>query len=85
MNVSVKVDSEVGRILSALNWRRGRAGTTKRAPLTIELGWSKAKPVSLQVERLICWEFLGVGGEIGNTAVDADSDEVTKVPQTSDK
>ena len=45
----------------------------------------QAKPVSLQVERLICWEFLGVGGEIGNTAEDADSDELTEVPLTIDK
>ncbi len=84
VNVSVKVDSEVGKILSALNWR-GTDRDYQARTATIELGWSKAKPVSLQVERLICWEFLGVGGEIGNTAVDADSDEVTKVPQTSDK
>ena len=84
VNVSVKVDSEVGKILSALNWRGTDRGYQARTA-TLELGWSKAKPVSLQVERLICWEFLGVGGEIGNSAEDTDSDEVTKVPQTSDK
>ena len=84
VNVSVKVNSEVGKILSALNWR-GTDRDYQARTATLELGWSKAKPVSLQVERLICWEFLGVGGEIGNSAEDADSDEVTKVPQTSDK
>ena len=84
VNVSVKVDSEVGKILSVLNWR-GMNRDYQARTATIELGWSKAKPVSLQVERLICWEFLGVGGEVGNSSEDADSDEVTKVPQTSDK
>ena len=80
----MKVNSEVGKVLSALNWRGTDRGYQARTA-TLELAWSKAKPVSLQVERLICWEFLGVGGEIGNSAEDADSDEVTKVPQTSDK
>lgn len=34
---------------------------------TIVLGWSKQTPPALQIERVICWQFLGVGGEIGNT------------------
>lgn len=66
VNVSVLVDSEVGKILSVINWRGMNREMVQRTA-TIVLGWSKQTPPALQIERVICWQFLGVGGEIGNT------------------
>ena len=65
VNVSVSVDSEIGEILSELNWRDTNRDMIPRTA-TLELGWSDQKPPRLQIERFICWQFLGVGGEIGN-------------------
>lgn len=63
VTVSVKADSEVGKALADINWRgMNRDYETRNA--TIELGWSKDKPARLQIERFICWEFIGVGGAI---------------------
>lgn len=66
VNVPVKVDSAQGRILSALNWR----GTNKRVlprTATVEIGWTDTTPSVLEVKKILCWEFLGVGGKLGNT------------------
>ena len=63
VNVSVKVDSKVGRALADINWR-GMNREYQSRSATIELAWSKDKPARLQIERFICWEFLGVGGTI---------------------
>ena len=66
VSLPIEVDSEVGRILSELNWHgenKNRAFKTA----TVELEWSDERPSKLKLKRMICWEFLGVGGEIGNT------------------
>lgn len=62
--INVKVDSETGRGLSLLNWR----GTKENRPLTrtatVELKWSgPATAAELEISRLVCWEFLGLGGQ----------------------
>lgn len=67
VNVPVLVDSEVGKILSELNWRGMNRDKILRTA-TVELGWSNEIPSKLQIEEVVCWEFLGVGGEVGNTA-----------------
>ena len=62
--VNVKVDSEMGRALSTINWR----GTKQNRPITrtatVELKWS-GEPTApeLEVGRFVCWEFLGLGGQ----------------------
>ena len=66
VNFPVEVDSEVGKILSVLNWR----GTNKRVfprTATLELEWTEGSPSNLVIKSVLCWEFLGVGGELGNT------------------
>ncbi|MBK1832038.1 hypothetical protein JIN77_14980 [Verrucomicrobiaceae bacterium R5-34] len=71
VNLPVEVDSEVGEILSVINWR----GTSLLVPprtATVELAWSDTKPSVLELKRVLCWEFLGVGGELGNTTPPAD-------------
>ncbi|MES2921624.1 MAG: hypothetical protein V4819_08760 [Verrucomicrobiota bacterium] len=62
--INVKVDSETGRALSSLNWR----GTKENRPLTrtatVEVKWSgPATAPELEISRLVCWEFLGLGGQ----------------------
>ena len=62
--VNVKVDSEIGRALSLINWR----GTKENRPITrtatVELKWSgDAAAPELEISRFICWEFLGLGGQ----------------------
>ncbi len=68
--VNVKLDSKHGKELSVINWR----GKNLSAPIfrtaTVELEWTGQpdKPV-LSLKRLVCWEFLGLGGvEIPATA-----------------
>lgn len=62
--VNVKVDSEIGRALSLINWR----GTKESRPITrtatVELKWA-GEPAApeLEISRFICWEFLGLGGQ----------------------
>mgnify|MGYP000866435749 FL=1 len=70
VTVSVKVDSEVGKALADINWR-GMNRDYESRNATIELGWSKDKPSRLQIERFICWEFIGVGGSIDNASKQA--------------
>ncbi|MCP5535053.1 MAG: hypothetical protein H7A51_02335 [Akkermansiaceae bacterium] len=70
VNVPVLVESETGRILSELNWR-GMNRDRKLRTATVELGWSNESPSKLQIVKIVCWEFLGVGGEAGNTAPEA--------------
>jgi hypothetical protein len=61
--VNVKVDSEMGRALSIINWR----GTKENRPITrtatVDLKWG-GEPTApeLKISRFICWEFLGLGG-----------------------
>lgn len=62
--INVKVDSDTGRAISSINWR----GTPENEPIsrtaTVELKWSdEADAPELTLERFICWEFLGLGGE----------------------
>jgi hypothetical protein len=62
--VNVKVDSEVGRALSLINWR----GTKESRPITrtatVELKWTgEPDAPELEISRFICWEFLGLGGQ----------------------
>lgn len=73
VNISVKTDSEIGKILSSLNWR-GMNREYQLRTATLELGWSEQKPARLQIERFLCWEFLGVGGEMGDVAQNGSAD-----------
>ncbi len=70
--VNVKVDSEIGRALSIINWR----GTKESHPITrtatIELKWTgdPANP-QLEISRFLCWEFMGLGGQDSNATASA--------------
>ena len=64
VSVPVLVDSEAGKVLSLINWRGMDRERVPRTA-TIELGWNDEAPS--KIGTVICWEFLGVGGEIENT------------------
>jgi len=68
--VDVKVDSDIGRILSPLNWRGTQETRPNTKTATVELAWTgSANNPQLELSRFICWEFLGLGGEPTATAV----------------
>lgn len=62
--INVKVDSEVGRTLSVINWRGNKKTNPITRTATVELEWTgqRDSPV-LEIKRFICWEFLGLGGK----------------------
>lgn len=61
--VNVKVDSEMGRALSTINWRGTKENRPVTRTATVELKWS-GEPTApeLEISRFLCWEFLGLGG-----------------------
>ncbi|MGL5018690.1 MAG: hypothetical protein ACRDBP_11170, partial [Luteolibacter sp.] len=64
VRVNVRVDTEVGRALSLINWR----GTKESRPITrtatVELKWTgDVDSPELEISRFVCWEFLGLGGQ----------------------
>lgn len=62
--INVKVDSELGRTLSILNWRGMEGGQPAPRTATVELRWGgEADRPVLEINRFICWEFLGLGGK----------------------
>ena len=62
VRVRVPVDSEVGRILSRVNWRRHEGQLPEARTATLELAWHDGEAPELAISRFICWEFLGLGG-----------------------
>jgi hypothetical protein len=60
--IPVAVDSEVGRVLSAVNWI-GSDGAAEMRTATLELGWEGTDDPQLVIRRFLCWEFLGLGGQ----------------------
>ncbi|MGB0991555.1 MAG: hypothetical protein ACPG32_03700 [Akkermansiaceae bacterium] len=68
--VQVKVNSQLGKQLALLNWR-GLDKPAQPKTATVELEWNNSSPSQLGLSRLVCWEFLGVGGQEGNAKVKA--------------
>ncbi len=62
--INVKVDSEVGRSLSIINWRETKDAHPTTRTATVELKWTgEENSPELEISRFICWEFLGLGGQ----------------------
>lgn len=64
--VLVKDDSELGEALSPLKWRNRVVARAPKRNATVSLQWTDEDEPRLQLGELICWEFLGLGGERGN-------------------
>lgn len=61
--IAVPVDSDVGRELSSINWLGKGERNPQSRTATMELEWrdDNGQP-ELVIQRLLCWEFLGLGG-----------------------
>jgi len=66
--VAVPVDSEIGRILSKVNWRGGKGKKPTAKTATVELAWRGEDDPKIEISRFVCWEFLGLGGETADAA-----------------
>ena len=64
--VLVKDESELGRALALLKWRDRVVAKPPVRNATVSLTWSNDPEPTLRMGELICWEFLGLGGERGN-------------------
>jgi hypothetical protein len=64
VRVNVRIDSEIGKKLSVINWRGMKLGTPITRTATVELEWAGGpdSPI-LEIKRFICWEFLSLGGK----------------------
>ncbi len=64
--VTIEKNSEVGQILEKIAWTDVIGKNPNGSSITLELKWSNdSKPV-MQISKVICWEFLGVGGDPSN-------------------
>jgi ribosomal protein S27E len=62
--LNVKIDSDIGRTLSTLNWRGIENAKPQLRTATVELKWlENDQAPELVISRFICWEFLGLGGQ----------------------
>jgi len=66
VDVPVAADATPGRILADLAWINlpGREAQNRYA--TVELGWTQDEEPQVILRKVICWEFLGLGGVAGN-------------------
>jgi hypothetical protein len=62
--VNVQVDSDTGRALAPINWRGTKENQPVTQSATVELSWSGTSTTpTLNLTRLVCWEFMGLGGQ----------------------
>jgi hypothetical protein len=66
ITVEIANDSEVGRLLDRFTWTDKPGTEIKGTTATLRLRWSSEVKPKLQIEEVICWEFLGVGGDPSN-------------------
>ena len=64
--VLVGNESELGQVLSEIRWRRGMRTKQAVRNATVKLIWSNEPEPKLQLGGLLCWQFLDLGGELGN-------------------
>jgi len=64
--VAVLNDELPGRILSELAWVNIPDRRAQNRYATVRLSWTSAPESKVHLEEVICWEFLGLGGEAGN-------------------
>lgn len=67
VRVAVPNDSEEGKFLSEIAWR-GKGVQAQPKNITLELKWGMEADPILKISRILCWEFLGIGGELREEA-----------------
>lgn len=68
ITVTVADDEPNGKILSDLAWINIPGKRDQNRYATVRLRWTDEEESVIMLEEIVCWEFLGLGGEIGNTS-----------------
>lgn len=66
VKVYVSEDSEAGQQLAGLNWVGVEGAAIVSRTATVDLMWSSGDDPRLALKQIVCWEFLGLGGEEGS-------------------
>jgi hypothetical protein len=66
VDVPVEMAGLPGQILSELAWINLPDREAQRRYATLTLAWSEDSPPRMTLQKVICWEFLGLGGVAGN-------------------
>jgi hypothetical protein len=66
VDVPVEMAGLPGQILSDLAWINLPDRELQRRYATLKLAWSEENPPRITLQKVICWEFLGLGGVAGN-------------------
>jgi hypothetical protein len=66
VDVVVAVETAPGRILFELAWINLPDREAQNRYATVELAWTREEHPQVILRKVICWEFLGLGGVAGN-------------------
>ena len=80
VKVGVGAGSTLGEHLAPLNWIGLDPGNIPSRGATLELEWSDEEEPRVYIKRLICWEYLGLGGVLGNLQLSSGADTAMVVP-----
>ena len=75
VKVYVSEDSEAGQQLAGLNWIGVEGAAIVSRTATVDLMWSSGDDPRLALKQIVCWEFLGLGGEEGNAELPVEDEE----------
>ena len=68
VTITVPNDEQNGQILSEVAWINIPGKRDQNRYATVRLRWTDEEESKIALEELVCWEFLGLGGEIGNAS-----------------
>jgi hypothetical protein len=68
VTVTVPNDGLNGRILSDMAWINIAGKRDQSRYATVRLRWTEEEESKVALEEVVCWEFLGLGGEMGNAS-----------------
>jgi len=66
VTVTVPNDDLNGQILSDVAWINIPGKRDQNRYATLRLRWTDEEESRIALDELVCWEFLGLGGEVGN-------------------
>ncbi len=66
VDVVVAAETALGRIFSELAWINLPDREAQNRYATVELAWTQEENPQVILRKVICWEFLGLGGVAGN-------------------
>ena len=66
VTVKVSKSSEVGQLLAPFNWTDQPGKEVSGTTATVRLRWTDDEEPRIVIDKIICWEFLGIGGDPSN-------------------